>query len=96
MFDEDADDSPFLFSAAMIAIQDLMNDIKVGRIKTIKTEEYQILGEMTNRLVIFAIGIFESNNTIINFLRNKKLIDDEERISESNIHEEPSNNQTDI
>ncbi|TES94048.1 MAG: hypothetical protein E3J90_13370 [Promethearchaeota archaeon] len=31
-----------------------------------------------------------------NFLRNKKLIDDEERISESNTHEEPTNNQTNI
>ncbi|MHA2169051.1 MAG: hypothetical protein ACXAB7_03970 [Candidatus Kariarchaeaceae archaeon] len=69
MFDDDADDSPFLFSAAMIAIQDLMNDIRVGRIKTIKTEEYQIIGEMTDRLVIFAIGVFESHTTIINFLR---------------------------
>jgi len=31
-----------------------------------------------------------------NFLRNKKLIVEEERVSENNIHEEPTNNQSDI
>lgn len=66
---EDADDSPFLFSAAMTAIQDLMTDIQIGRVNTIKTDDYHIIGEASDRFVIFCIGLFETNSIIINFLK---------------------------
>jgi hypothetical protein len=81
------DDSPFLFSAAMVARQNLMSDIQVGRVKTIRTDEYIIVGEPSERLVVFAIGEFELNLALINFLKKvgstiESLIEPDDKLME--------------
>ncbi len=62
------EDNDLLFSGAMMAIRGLMSEIKVGLVKEVNTDEYQILNGVSERYIIFCIGDFDNKVAVTNFL----------------------------
>ena len=69
-------DEDLLFSGAMMAIRGLMREMRVGLVKEVNTDEYQILNGVSERFIVFCIGEFDNVTSVTNFLERIVLLID--------------------